>query len=225
MGELYAAVDSTALAVSHLQAALRVDANYAPAVALLSKILYDTGYYEEGVAMLEDFVDRNADAPDALRAALALHLEALGEIEQAQSVLDLCSGSSKEARAARTFVYLMGTETPPVLETAEQAVKDNPKSAANRNNYGIALLHAGRPDEARKEFLKALELNDKLPGAFYNMAIVEAFYFFNEEKGREWFQRYRQYASDDPDDLATQLSTDLSRLLKTEATDEKANSD
>ena len=48
------------------------------------------------------------------------------------------------------------------------------------------------------------------------MAIVEAFYFFNEKKAREWFTRYQQFASEDPDDLATQLGTTVSSLKKPE---------
>ena len=48
------------------------------------------------------------------------------------------------------------------------------------------------------------------------MAIVEAFYFFNEEAGRKWFARYKQFASDDPDDLTSVLGTDVSKRLKIE---------
>jgi hypothetical protein len=52
----------------------------------------------------------------------------------------------------------------------------------------------------------------------YNMAIVEAFYFFDKDAGREWFARYKQLASDDPDDLTSVFGADVSTLSKTEAT-------
>ena len=218
MGVLYAAVDSTAQAIGHLQAALNLDPDYAPAAALLSKLHYDAEDYDQAVVLLEDFLSSNPDAPDALRVALALNFEALGDLDGARTVLEHCSGNSREVRAARTFVSLRGDDVQPVLETAKQALEGNRKSAANHNNYGIALLHAGRPVEARKAFLAALKLNDKLPGALYNMAIVEAFYFFDEEEGRRWFARYKQYASDDPDDLTSVFGSDLSTLLKVEPT-------
>ena len=218
MGELYGATDSTAQATSHLKVALDINPTYAPAAALLSKLYYQSGTHEEAVTLLDGFVTGDADTPDALRAALALHLEALGELDRAQAVLDDCADNSKEARAARTFVSLRGNDLEPVLNTAKQALEDDPRSAVNHNNYGIALLHAGRPVEARKAFEDALALNKALPGALYNMAIVEAFYFFNEEAGRQWFARYKQHASDDPDDLTSAFGTDLSGLLNPEDT-------
>lgn len=212
MGALYTALDSTARAETFLTAALELDPGYAPAAALLSKIYYDGESFEQAVVLLDGFIAGNPNAPDALRAALALHLEALGDVEQAYAVLDACSGNSQEARAARTFVALRGAPMESVLETARQALDDDRRSAVNHNNYGIALLFAGRPFEAEKSFMDALKLNDELPGALYNMAIVEAFYFFDEEAGRQWFARYQQYASDDPDDLASILGADVSRL-------------
>ena len=210
LGQIYGAVDSTAQAVSHLQTALIVDPGYAPAAALLSKIYYEAERYDVAVVLLDDFLSQNPAAPDALRAALALHLEATDDLERAEAVLRECSDDSDEVRAAKTFVSLRGNDLDSVLETAGRAVDANPKSAANHNNYGIALLYAGRPIEARKAFEKALDLNDKLPGALYNMAIVEAFYFFDEEKGKKWFERYRQYANDDPDDLTSVFSAAVS---------------
>jgi hypothetical protein len=59
--------------------------------------------------------------------------------------------------------------------------------------------------EAREHFKNALSIDDEMPGALYNMAIVEAFYFFDEAAGREWFARYKKVATDDPDDLVARL--------------------
>ena len=216
MGELYAAVDSTTHAISHLGDALEVDPGYAPAAALLCKLYYDAEIYDQATFLLEDFLSRNADAPDALRVALALHLEALGELDRAQTVLDECSGDSEDLLTARTFVTLRGDDLSSALATAKRAVEGNPRSAANHNNYGIALLHAGRPVEAREAFQSALALDDKLPGALYNMAIVETFYFFDQSAGREWFALYKQHSSEDPDDLTSQFGADLSTLLESE---------
>ncbi len=218
LGEIYAAVDSTEKSVSYLQAALDKDPAYAPAAALLSKLYYETSNFEAAVSLLETVLARDPAAPDAVRAALALHLEALGEIDRASSVLDGCAGNSTEVRAARTFVNLRGDDPGSSLEAAKQALETDSRSAINHNNYGIALLFAGKPVEARESFREALRIDERLPGALYNMAIVEAFYFFDEESGRRWFERYKLYASDDPDDLETQLGGDLKTVSNHEVT-------
>jgi len=213
MGELYAAADSSGMAIANLQRALEIDTAYAPAVALLSKLYYEAGTYEEAADMLERFLSSNPNAPDALRAALALHLEAIGDVEGAQAALAACSDNSKEVRETRTFVSLRDDDLEAALASAKQALDDNPRSAANHNNYGIALLWSGRPVEASKAFKTALRMDKKLPGALYNMAIVEAFYFFDEEEGRKWFTRYKKYANEDPDNLEAVFGTDLTKRL------------
>ena len=105
----------------------------------------------------------------------------------------------------RTFLGLRGEDPLAATEEAERALKADPESAANLNNHGIALLYAGQPAEARQAFLAALERDDDLSGALYNLAIVDTYYFYDEDAGRQWFARYSELASDDPDDLATLL--------------------
>ena len=219
MGEIYTAVDSTARAISVLQVSLEVDPLYAPSLALLSKLYYENSIHGDAVDLLETYLARAEDPPDALRAALALHVEALGDVDRAYALLDACVSDSKEVRAARTFVSLRSDDLSTTLESAKRTLDSNPRSAANHNNYGIALLGAARPDEARKAFQSALKIDATLPGALYNMAIVEAFYFFNDDAGRQWFARYKQYASDDPDDLSSRFDTDVTKLMTTDSKD------
>jgi len=204
MGELYAAADSSALAVQYLQKSLAVDGSYQPAAALLSKLYYDAGMFAQGVDLLDGFIARNPNAAGEIRAALALQLEAAGESARADAVIAQCSTESSAAQV-RAYMTLRGQDPKSALASAKQALDADESSAANHNNYGIALLHAGRPVEAREHFKNALSIDKKLPGALYNMAIVEAFYFFDEAAGREWFAKYKQVASDDPDDLAARF--------------------
>ena len=205
MGELYAAADSSALAMQYLQKSLAADGSYQPAAALLSKLYYDAGMFAQGVDLLDGFVARNPQASDEIKAALALQLDAAGDAARADLVLAQCGAESEAAQSARAYVTLRGQDPKSALAGAKQALDADDSSAANHNNYGIALLHAGRPVEAREHFKNALSIDKKLPGALYNMAIVEAFYFFDEAAGREWFAKYKQVASDDPDDLAARF--------------------
>ncbi|MCB1185280.1 hypothetical protein KDM41_17820, partial [bacterium] len=159
-------------------------------------------------AALEAGLRADPAAPDALRVALALHLVAAGEIERADAALAACADQHGAVRTARACAILSGDDFRAGLPAAEAAVADEPRSAANQNNLGIALLYAGRADEARTAFARAHDLDPDLPGALYNLAIVESFYFYDRAAGREWFRRYREVAGGaaaDPDDLAGRL--------------------
>ena len=219
LGELHLAAENYGEAASSLQAAMALDPAYAPAAGLLSKMYYDAGSYEAGAVLLEDFIARNPGAPDELRAALALHLEALGDVDAAEAVLAECSTNTRDIRTTRTFVSLRGADLAGAYDAAKRAVDDNSKSAVNQNNYGIALLGQGRPQEARDAFMKALDIDDKLAGAMYNMAIVETFYFLNEVAGREWFDKYKQLSNEDPDDLASVFGTAPTAGMSAEASE------
>lgn len=212
LGALYAAADSAAGAELHLHEALRRDPDYAPAVCLLSELQYRRGDHGAAADLLGDHLARHPAAPAALRAALALNLAALGEPARAQAVLDDAGkdGAGRDAVLAGVGAYLRlaGDGFLDALEPARLAVAADPGSAAAHNNLGIALLYAGRPHEAHDAFTAALARDPRLPGAMYNLAIVEATYFFDPDAGRAWFERYRRLGGPDPDDLASLLGAE-----------------
>ena len=47
---------------------------------------------------------------------------------------------------------------------AKKSLEADPSNAVNLNNYGIAQLYSGDPEGAKRSFLKAHELDPKLPG-------------------------------------------------------------
>jgi len=210
LAELEVAADSSAAAMDHLNATLALDPDYAPAVSLLSKIYYDAKMYPQAVTLLEGYLARHSDAPDALRASLALHYDALGQADQADAALARCAPGARDAQGARVLASLRNSDSTAMLDAAQRALADDPKSAVNHNNYGVALLIAGRPTEAKNEFNAALDIDGALPGALYNMAILESFYLFDDSAGREWYTRYLRVASDDPDHLKAHFESDVS---------------
>ena len=201
LAELHLGAGSSAEAIEQLNASLALDPNYAPSVSLLSHIYYDAHMYPQAVNLLEGYLSRNAQAPDALRASLALNYEAMGDADKADAALASCTAGARDAQCPRVLASLRKNDKTALLADAKKALEADDHSAVNHNNYGIALLVAGRPFDARDEFKKALDLDGNLAGALYNMAIVQTFYFFDDTAGRDWYARYLKVDTDDPDNL------------------------
>lgn len=206
LGQLQIAADSLPEAEQALKTSLRRDPGYVPALTLLSRLYYDTGRHAEGVALLEAARTRldaaPGGAPPALAAALALHYEAVGRHDLAGAlVAGARDGDPGRARAALVYVTLRGDNPDAAADLARAAVEDDPRSAANQNNFGITRLRAGDPKAARAAFLRAIELDPRLAGPYYNLSIVDRFFFFDDEAAARWLKAYRERATDDPDGL------------------------
>jgi len=202
-GQIYVEHDSLGRAEAALKASLSRDPSYLPSLMLLSKLYYDSGRHSEGVSLLEAARTRaGAGAPQPLLAGLALHYEALGRHDQAAGVAAE-AGRAADGKAGTALVYvtLRGDHPEAATALAKEALDDNPRSAANQNNYGITRLRAGDPKAARDAFLRAIDLDPRLPGPYYNLSIVERFFFFNEEAATRWLKAYRERSSEDPDNL------------------------
>jgi len=206
LAEIYVEADSATRAEAALATCLRRDATYAPALALLSRLYYRSGRHAEGVALLEAARTRTSAAPGgmppALLACLALHYEALGRHDLAAVVVAEAERTEPgPARSALVYVTLRGENPDSADGPARAAVDDDPRSAPAQNNYGITRLRAGDPKGARSAFLRAIELDPALPGPYYNLAILERFYLFDDDAAARWLAAYRERSSDDPDGL------------------------
>lgn len=205
---MYAAADSATQAEAAWRSALAIDPSYGPALSQLSRQLFTQARHQEAVDLIEAARARGAvDSPE-LRAGLALQYEALGDHERARELISGLSAPGahwKTAGSALTYVALHGEDMAAAVDPARQALSADPDLAANHNNYGIMQLYAGDPKGARESFLKALDLDPRLPGAYYNLAIVDRFYFFDDEAARGWFDRYWALSHDDPDNLRAAL--------------------
>jgi tetratricopeptide (TPR) repeat protein len=206
LGQVYAETDSIARAESALKSSLRRDPSYPPALALLSKLYYDAGRHADGVELLEGARTRTGAFPEgpppALLAGLALHYEALGRHDLAAALVAGAKGADPgKAGSALAYVTLRGENPAAADDLARTALDADSKSAANQNNFGLTKLHAGDPQAARKAFQRAIEIDPKLPGPYYNLAIVERFYFLDDEAAARWLKAYRERATADPDGL------------------------
>jgi tetratricopeptide (TPR) repeat protein len=179
--------------------ALRRDPDYAPALALCSRLLFATGQHREAADLLLA-ADAREPLPAALLAGLALHLERLEAYDEADAIF---ARLRPEPATDDVLVYrrLSGQDFKQALALAEEAVARDRDDAQKLNNYAVTLLYAGDPNKAKELLLRAHELDAKLPGPLYNLAIVDRYYFFDEAASRQWLGDYLRLSSDDPDGL------------------------
>lgn len=206
VGEPAAAAMDSAIAAP---AGAPTSAATAAQITRWSSACYREGRHAEAIASLSDWLAAHAPGPSVVLAALAVHHEALGQAAEAAAVLAACPPGDVAAARARTWIDLRGEGFATALDDARLVAAAEPASAPARNNLGIALLYAGRPAEAREEFLAARRLDPELPGAPYNLAIVESVYFFDDEAARRWLAEYRRLDDEDPDGLFEALGGEV----------------
>ncbi len=207
---LCVALDSIDAAQVALNQSLAHDPGYAPALALVSKLDYAAGRYDDAIAVLETArmaAQRNSkDLAPELLAGLALHYDAAGRPADAREALASVPASEhKAADAAAAAIALRHADRVAGAGLAEAAVHDSPNSAACQNNAGIARLQAGDVKAARMAFHKAIALDPRLAGPYYNLAILEKYYTMDDAAALSWFAQYRALSNDDPDGLAQVL--------------------
>ncbi len=189
----------------YLRASLDRDPAYMPALTAYSKLLYESGRYGEALSIIDGVRRNGSIVPEEVLASFALHSEAAGEPGGAAEVIELLHRPGphwKSTGSSLAYIRLKGENFENAGEATRSALLADPGSAANHNNYGISLLYAGDPMSARDSFLNAVEIDSDLPGPYYNLAIVEQFYFYDEQQAAEWFGRYSERASADPDGIA-----------------------
>jgi len=202
IAELYAGADSLPRAERALGEALARDPNYAPALALESKLAFDQGRHLEAITMLEAAKQRRPLTPE-LAAGLAMHYDAIGRTDLAGGTLaTLARSEQTDVNVARVAVTLEGATPDSAAALAADLVHRHPHDAACQNNYGITRLRAGDADAAGAAFEKAIDLNPRLPGPYYNLAILEKFYRLDDQAAAAWFQKFQQHSTSDPDGLA-----------------------
>jgi tetratricopeptide (TPR) repeat protein len=195
---------------SSLRDALARDPSYAPALARLSRILYEQGRHAEALELLAP-VRRDPAALEpgeraAVLAGLALHEAALGRDADARGTMGTLEGGDRDgALGVAAYLAVRSTSADSALRLTKAAVRAAPGSAAQQNNLGIALLRSGDVEAAEKAFARAIELDPARPGPYYNLAILERFYRLDTGAAARRFQEYWSRSHADPDSLYAEL--------------------
>jgi tetratricopeptide (TPR) repeat protein len=211
------AADSLVSAEGALRVLLARNPDNAAALALLSKLLFRTGRHAEAVALLQPVASRPQAFTDAARAALlaglALHEDALGRTDDARTTL-AAARAIDGARVSSADVYLLlrGDAPDSAAAPARELLRRDGSSAVHHNNAGITRLRAGDLDGARREFEVAMTRDPALPGPYYNLAILEKFYRFDDTAAARWFGAYWDRSHDDPDSLRAAFPGNLASV-------------
>jgi serine/threonine protein kinase/cytochrome c-type biogenesis protein CcmH/NrfG len=155
---------------SHYEQALKLDPEYAPALAGLAEV---EGYYYRNVdsqpshlARADELAKRAvAAAPDLVEARLALAYTAGWKYDYAKAVEILRTAVQMEpenSHAWDTLSWALAYEQPPEAAEAEKAAREairlEPALPVAHYHLGRALIFEGRYDEANKAFERGGEL-------------------------------------------------------------------
>lgn len=106
------------------------------------------------------------------------------------------------------------TENADKVESAfQQALGANPKNIAAYNEYGIYLREAGRFEEAKSIYLKALAVWPDSPATHINLGILYDLYLGNLEQALVHYRIY-QALQDQPDRRVEGWIVDTERRLE-----------
>jgi tetratricopeptide (TPR) repeat protein len=193
-----------------LKQAIARDATYAPALTALSRLYYQQGRHAEALAMLEPVRAQQVSLPPADRAAvlagLAMHQAALGDEVTARATLDRLTRDERDhVPGVTAWLAVRDTSAAAARHATDVALRMEPKTAANHNNRGIALLRSGDPEGAAKAFERAIELDPSLAGPYYNLAILERWYRLDRVAAATRFRAYWSRSHADPDSLYAEL--------------------
>jgi tetratricopeptide (TPR) repeat protein len=211
------AADSLALAEPELRTLLARNGDDAAALSMLSKLLYRAGRHPEAIALLQPVKQRPAafapDARAALLEGLALHEDALGHTPQARDAMaEAHAAGGPEWSSAAVYVTLRGDAPDSASALAREVLRRDGKSAISLNNFGITRLRAGDLEAARRAFDDAMARDPSLPGPYYNLAILEKFYRFDEGAAARRFAAYWELSHDDPDSLRAAFPASLASV-------------
>lgn len=158
------------------EAALRLDARYAPAHANLGDLLAKSGRLDAAIASYVRAVEL-VPSLSAVQAKLARQLLATGRMGEAwphfAAALD-ANPDDTELRHVAAVALLRTGRVAEAIAEFERVVTRAPTNAEAWNNLGTALLAAGRVEEARRRFEGALRIRPDYVRARQNLERLPA---------------------------------------------------
>ena len=211
LGEMQRDQGRADLAAPLLEKAAALDPDNAAALATLGQIALSDREFEQAAALLERALRLQPDA-SSLRSPLAMAYRGLGDRDQAAAEIARHGGgevtmidpllrklyglarAQREHQQAGTAAFAAGRVEEAIAEF-RQAVREDPIFSLPRVNLALALLRAGKPQEAADELTAARRIAPESPRVHF------AFGYLRAQQGAqaEAAQHYRAAVAADPD--------------------------
>jgi tetratricopeptide (TPR) repeat protein len=179
--------------VAALEQAMGIDPEHLPSLALLSRLYYERGDIDRGVALLEPLAASRIDHGPEILTNLALLKLAWGDVVAAESLLIRAATEHPDFAPAHgnlAFLHLEMDNPSAAEAELERAVALDDRVPEFHNNLGIIHRRQLRFDDSARAFERAIALAPDFREAHHNLALLTKLYLFDEERSRRHFDRF-----------------------------------
>jgi Ca-activated chloride channel homolog len=101
------------------------------------------------------------------------HMSPLLDPSNAVSKLDLAAPKNARKEYDKGYLHLIRRELPAAIDHLARATSIYPNFVTAHTALGIAYLNAGQTQQAHDEFVRALALDEHLPGSYLNLGCAQ----------------------------------------------------
>jgi len=176
-----------------LEKTIALDPQHGPALAWLSRHLFEEGEIERGIALLEPAVPAEGAVHPEVLVNLALLKNAWGESETAAALLARAIAEHPDYAPAHGnlgYLHLQNGDLGRAAGELERAIALDSKLPEFHNNLGIVHRKQQKFAEAVNNFERALRLDPAFREAHHNLALLYKLYLANPEEARTHFRQF-----------------------------------
>jgi Tfp pilus assembly protein PilF len=176
-----------------LEQAVHMDPHHPASLAWLSRLYYEAGEIERGIALLEPEAAADSASHPEILTNLALLKLAWGEPEAASALLQrsiTAHPGYAPAYGNLGYLRLQSGELDQAGENLARAIELDGSVPEYHNNLGIVHRKQQQFAAAAHDFERAVALDDTFREAHHNLALLYKLYLPDEDKARAHFRRF-----------------------------------